>query len=110
MVLVRRFGGWRPVEDVNGVGALRLRDGRTLAGVRYSFEVWHQFAQGFHGPYRAEGRISGPADDNRVDLVGQEVLLELEDGRFLPVRISPDGVLLAHAEPTDSDPWAQIVS
>jgi len=107
MVLVRRLGGWRPVDVADGVGTLRRRDGRVIAGVRYWFEVWHQVAQGFHGVCRSEGRVWRLAPDVLAELVGQDVLLELDDGRFLPGRIGPDAALVAHTLPSDDDPWAK---
>jgi len=109
MVLVRRLGGWRPVEAADGVCTVRRRDGVAVEGVRYSFEVWHQFAQGFHGPYRSEGAVAGLSPADLAGLVGQDILLVLADGRFLPSRIGPDATLVAHGEPSDADPWAADV-
>ena len=106
MVLVRRFGGWSPVEAADGVGTLRRHDGEAVEGVRYSFEVWHQFAQGFPGPYRSEGAVAGLTPADLAALIGQAVLLEMADGRFLASRIAPDATLLSHGEPSASDPWA----
>jgi hypothetical protein len=105
MVLVRRLGGWRPTEESVGTGRVRLKDGGAVESVRYTFTVWHQLSQGFHGPYRAEGRLLGLPAEEIEPLIAQDVVLELEDGRFLPARILPFGRLLAHTAPDEADPW-----
>jgi len=106
MVLVRRLGGWRPTEESVGTGTLRLKDGSRIESLRYSFTVWHQLSQGFHGPYRAEGRLLDPPVEALEQLVARDVLLELEDGRFLPLRVLPFGRFVAHSAPDDANPWA----
>jgi hypothetical protein len=83
-----------------------LKDGATVESVRYTFTVWHQLSQGFHGPYRAEGRLLDLSAEELEPLVAQDVVLELEDGRFLPTRVLPFGRLVAHAAPNEADPWA----
>jgi hypothetical protein len=105
MVLVRRFGGWRPVDSAAGVGRLRRAVGAPIEGARYHFEVWHQFSGGFEGPYRAEGDIFDLDPEALASLVGVDSVLELEDGRFMTVRVSPDSRMLAHQQPDDRDPW-----
>lgn len=105
MVLVRRLGGWRPVDSADGVGVLRRREGGLIAGIEYRFEIWHQFSGGFKGPYRAEGQVGGLSAADLASVVGQDLVLQLEDGRFLPARVGPDGSLLSHQRPTETDPW-----
>ena len=105
MVLVRRLGGWRPVDSAEGIGRIRPANGERLEGVAYRFKIWHQFSGGFEGPYRAEGELPGLAPDALASLIGQDVVLELEDGRFLVIRVSPDRRLLAHQQPDREDPW-----
>ena len=94
------------MEAADGVGILRRRDRGSLDEVRYTFEVWHQFAQGFHGPYRCEGAVAGVSADDLAALVGEDLLLELDDGRFLPLRLAPDATLVAHGQPRAADPWS----
>jgi hypothetical protein len=105
MVLVRRLGGWRPVDSAEGVGRVRRSDAEPIEAVQYRFEVWHQFSGGFEGPYRSEGEIIGLESDVMASLVGVESVLELDDGRFLVIRVSPEGELLAHQQPDARDPW-----
>ena len=107
MVLVRRLGGWRPVDSGAGVGRLRRAAGEPIEGVGYRFEIWHQFSGGFEGPYRVEGEITDLDPEVLASLVGNDNVLELEDGRFLIVRVSPESRLLAHKQPADEDPWPQ---
>jgi hypothetical protein len=111
-----RFGGWRPVQLEEGQGSLHLPDGAVLADVGYRFEVWHQMVGGFPGPFRSEGRLSlderakrnleslhgeGPLHGENP-CPGEGAVLELADGRRLPVRLGADGSLLAHARPAEA--------
>lgn len=105
MVLVRRLGGWRPVDSAEGIGRVRRAEGEPIEATEYRFEVWHQFSGGFEGPYRAEGEVSGLKPEEMASLVGVDSVLELEDGRFLLIRVSPEGQLLAHQQPDVQDPW-----
>lgn len=98
MAFVKRFGGWRPVQLEQGVGALRLDSGEKIEPVGYRFEVWHQVVDGFPGPFRSEGAITLP-ETAAVDVAGQAELI-LQDGRSLPLRLSADGSLLAHCRPS----------
>lgn len=105
MVLVRRLGGWRPVDSAEGVGRVRRAEGEPVERVQYRFEVWHQFSGGFEGPYRAEGELEGLEPDQMASLAGVDSVLELEDGRFLLIRVSPAGEMLSHHQPDTQDPW-----
>lgn len=104
MAFVKRFGGWRPVQMEKGKGVVRLAGGSSIDAVEYRFEVWHQMVDGFPGPFRAEGVVNLPPEERLDRVVGREVILVLEDGRFLPLRVSADGTLLAHTRPSSSDP------
>lgn len=99
MGFVKRFGGWRPVESERGVGRLHGEGDRSLEGVEYRFEVWHQMVDGFPGPYRSEGSVTVASRSELEPFVGGDAVLELEDGRRLGVRIGPGGALLAHERP-----------
>ncbi len=85
---------------------MRLRDGTTVESVQYRFTVWHQLSQGFHGPYRAEGRLLALSAEQLELLVARDVVLDLDDGRFMPARVLPLGKFVAHTAPEESDPWA----
>ena len=54
----------------------------------------------------SEGRVWGIDSGDLSRLVGRDVLLELDDGRFLEGRLGPDASLVGHAVPASSDPWA----
>jgi hypothetical protein len=81
--------------------------GDPIEGVAYHFEIWHQFSGGFEGPYRAEGQLLDLDSEVLASLVGMDAVLELEDGRYLALRVLPEGQLLAHHQPDDEDPWPQ---
>lgn len=93
------------MEDDDGVGALRRRDGSRIEDVRYAFEVWHQVAQGFHGPFRCEGRVAELSPAELEAALGEDLLLEMADGRFLPLRLARDATFVGHGEPRAADPW-----
>jgi len=99
-----RFGGWRPVELEEGQGVLRRREATPLEGVDYRFEVWHQMVGGFPGPFRSEGTVKVPAGATLAAFAAGDAVLELDDGRVLPLRLSPDGTLLAHSRPHEPGP------
>ena len=89
-----------------GTGVLRLPGDTAIESVDYRFEVWHQMVDGFPGPFRAEGELNLPADEVSRHPTGQAAVLVLEDGRFLSLRLSGVGTLLAHEQPsTVEPPW-----
>lgn len=103
MAFVKRFGGWRPVQMEEGTGVLRLADGGSIDAVAYRFEVWHQMVDGFPGPFRSEGELSADPEAGLPPSAALEAVLELGDGRSLPVRVFADGSMLAHARPTPAE-------
>ena len=100
----KRFGGWRPVQLEEGTGSLRLPSGAQFDAVTYRFEVWHQMVDGFPGPFRSEGSVRVPENATLGSAISQSAVLTLEDGRFLTLRLTGDGGLLAHEEPSLVEP------
>lgn len=78
------------VEQFSGVGGLKWRD-ETFMGIRYRINRFQgQAPNGLPVPglHRIEGtlELGGVADAAR--LVGSSVILELEDGRTLPLTLT----------------------
>jgi len=78
------------VEEYAGVGSLRFRD-RTFAAIPYRISRFQGMAVSglpIPGLHRIEGNLALASLPEDADLVGADVLLELEDGRSLALTVA----------------------
>jgi hypothetical protein len=78
------------VEQYAGVGSLRFRD-RTLGAIPYHISRYQGMATSglpIPGLHRIEGTLTLASLPGAEDLVGANVLLELEDGRSLALTVA----------------------
>ena len=80
------------VEEYAGVGSLRCGD-RTLAAIPYRISRFQGMALSglpIPGLHRIEGMLTLANVPAAADLVGEDVTLELEDGRSLALTVADD--------------------
>ena len=78
------------VEEYAGVGSLRLR-GRTVGAIPYRIARFQGMATSglpIPGLHRIEGTLTLASLPDAAELVGADVLLELEDGRSLALTVA----------------------
>jgi len=80
------------VEEYAGVGSLRWRDG-NLGAVPYRISRFQGMATSglpVPGLHRIEGTVTLTGVANAAQLVGENVKLDLEDGRTLSLTVADD--------------------
>jgi hypothetical protein len=80
------------VEEYAGVGSLRFRD-RTVGAVSYRISRFQGMATSglpVPGLHRIEGTLALASVPEAAELVGADVLLELEDGRSLALTVADE--------------------
>jgi len=80
------------VEEYAGVGSLRWQD-RSVGSVPYRISRFQGMATSglpVPGLHRIEGTVALAGIANAAELVGQDVKLDLEDGRTLSLTVADD--------------------
>jgi hypothetical protein len=80
------------VEQYAGVGSLKWRD-RTIAAIPYRISRYQGMASSglpIPGLHRIEGAVTLTGVPGAAEIVGADVLLELEDGRSLALTVADE--------------------